>query len=160
MITELGIAGDDPEKVGYYVGLMVSFNVSPRCHHPLTRCQFSLFYATEALTIYHWSRLSDRIGRKPVLLFGLAGVALSLILIGFSRSYWWLLVARCLCGALNGNMGVAKSAVGELTDKTNIAQAFAMMPAIWSVGGTIAYVCCLFRDFSTPAQFYPCSDQS
>lgn len=88
----------------------------------------------------YWSRLSDRIGRKPVLLIGLSGIAISMTLLGLARSFWPFVIARCLSGALNGNVGVAKSAIGELADKTNVAQAFAFMPVVWAIGVTIAYV--------------------
>jgi MFS family permease len=93
---------------------------------------------TEAMTVLHWSRLSDRIGRKPVLLIGLFGLTISMLFVGLSKSFWALVLSRMLCGALNGNTGVTKSAMGEITDSTNVAQAFALMPITWSVGVTIA----------------------
>ena len=43
-------------------------------------------------------------------------------------------------GALNGNTGVMKSMVGELTDSTNSAQAFALLPLTWAIGVTFGYV--------------------
>jgi MFS family permease len=88
--------------------------------------------------VLYWSRLSDRIGRKPVLLIGLFGISLSMLLVGFSKSFAMLVLSRMLCGALNGNTGVAKSVTGELTDNTNVAQAFALMPITWAAGITIA----------------------
>jgi MFS family permease len=45
-----------------------------------------LHYIAEAATVLQWSRLSDHIGRKPVLLFSLLGTAVSMILFGLSRS--------------------------------------------------------------------------
>ena len=50
----------------------------------------SLYFAAEAATILQWSRLSDCIGRKPVLLCGLLGTIISIILFGLSRSFWTL----------------------------------------------------------------------
>jgi hypothetical protein len=63
--------------------------------------------------------------------------------------------SRSLCGLLNGNIGkyilssvipvphykigVTKSVIGELTDSTNRAQAFALMPMVWASGTTIGY---------------------
>ncbi|KAJ7910235.1 major facilitator superfamily domain-containing protein, partial [Mycena leptocephala] len=44
---------------------------------------------------------------------------------------------RCLAGLLNGNVGVIKSMMGELTDSTNIAQGMALMPVVWSTGATV-----------------------
>ncbi|KAF8813402.1 hypothetical protein BYT27DRAFT_6370181 [Phlegmacium glaucopus] len=43
-----------------------------------------------------------------------------------------IVISRCLCGLLNGNIGVMKSCMGELTDPTNRAEAFALMPVIWA----------------------------
>ncbi|KAG1770919.1 major facilitator superfamily domain-containing protein [Suillus occidentalis] len=107
-------------KVGYYAGLIES-----------------LFFATQALTILQWSRTSDRIGRKPVLLLGIFGLSLSMLCFGLSRTLLGLILSRCITGALNGNIGVMKSMMGELTDSTNMAQGFSLMPIAWSLGATL-----------------------
>lgn len=49
-----------------------------------------------------WGRLSDKIGRKPVLIAGLAGTALSMLIFGFAPSLPVALLARALGGLLNG----------------------------------------------------------
>jgi hypothetical protein len=41
---------------------------------------------------------------------------------------------------LNGNVGVMKSMMGEITDSTNRAQGFALLPITWQLGGTLGYV--------------------
>lgn len=46
----------------------------------------------EALFVFQWSRLSDHIGRKPVLLVGVAGLFLSMISFGLSKTFWGLVV--------------------------------------------------------------------
>ncbi|KAF7964730.1 hypothetical protein HWV62_3520 [Athelia sp. TMB] len=74
------------------------------------------------MTVMYWSRLSDQVGRKPVLTTGLFGLSLSMICFGLSKTFWALLGSRCLAGALNGNIGVMKSMMAEITDSTNIAQ--------------------------------------
>jgi MFS family permease len=61
-----------------------------------------------------WGGLSDRIGRKPVLLMGCLGTIASLIVVGFSPNFWVALFGRFLGGALNGNIGVIQTMVGEL----------------------------------------------
>jgi len=66
--------------------------------------------------------------------------------------------SRCLCGFLNGNIGmlywgnarspgltvsvsgVMKSVMGELTDSSNRAEGFALLPVVWSAGGTLGYI--------------------
>lgn len=109
--------------------MLVSYRLSPH--------QQSIFFATQALTVLHWSRISDRVGRKPVILVGLFGLSLSMYLFGLSRTFWGLVISRSLAGALNGNIGVIKSMMAELTDSTNLARAYAYQPISWSSGATI-----------------------
>ena len=47
--------------------------------------------------------------------------------------------SRCIAGLLNGNMGVAKTMMGELTDSTNRAQVSGLFPLVWALGATIGY---------------------
>ncbi|KAF9237646.1 MFS general substrate transporter [Melanogaster broomeanus] len=121
LIGELGITGGDDRKIGYYAGLIDS-----------------LFFVAQAATVLQWSRLSDLIGRKPVLLIGLLGLSLSNFAFGLSRTFGTLIISRCIAGFLNGNVGVMKSIIGDITDHTNVAQAFSMLPAIFCIGATIA----------------------
>ncbi|KAH8102773.1 MFS general substrate transporter [Phellopilus nigrolimitatus] len=120
LVKSLDVTGGDERKVGYYAGLVES-----------------LFFASEALTVLYWSHLSDLIGRRPIVLMGFAGLSISMIGFGLSRTFFWLICSRCLAGLLNGNSGVIKSMIGELTDYSNMAQAFAFMPVVWSVGAAI-----------------------
>lgn len=118
LIREIGITRGDDAAVGYYVGLIDS-----------------LFYLAQAPTVLGWSRLSDHIGRKPVLLIGLTGACISMICFGFSTTFWSLVMSRCMWGVLNGNIGVMKIVMGELTDSTNMAKGFALIPMAWLTGG-------------------------
>ncbi|KAL4072613.1 major facilitator superfamily domain-containing protein [Scleroderma yunnanense] len=113
----------------------------------------SLFFATQAVTILHWSRLSDHIGRKPVILIGLFGLSVSMYCFGLSTTFVGLVLSRALNGALNGNVGIMKSMVAEITDETNIAQAYAFMPLAWSSGGTLGPLIGGF--LSRPADRFP-----
>ncbi|KDR78787.1 hypothetical protein GALMADRAFT_244334 [Galerina marginata CBS 339.88] len=136
LISELDITGGDERKVGYYAGLIES-----------------LFFATEAMTVLQWSRASDHLGRKPVLLTGLLGITVSMLSFGLSRTFWALVVSRCLTGLLNGNIGVMKSVMGELTDSTNRAEGFALMPVVWGFGATMGPL--LGGSLSHPRERFP-----
>ena len=62
----------------------------------------SAFAIAEFSTGFLWGRLSDKIGRKPILLTGMAGTGLSMLLFGLSSSFPVALFARALGGLLNG----------------------------------------------------------
>ncbi|KAF8886152.1 major facilitator superfamily domain-containing protein [Infundibulicybe gibba] len=136
LVSGLDITGGDERKVGYYAGLIQS-----------------LFFLAEAIMVMQWSRLSDRVGRKPVLLFGLIGASLSMLLFGLSRTFWTLVISRCLCGLLNGNVGVMKSAMGELTNPSNRAQAYSLMSVVWAAGTTLGPL--MGGTFSRPHERFP-----
>jgi MFS family permease len=80
-------------------------------------------------------------------------MTLSMFLFGLSRSFSALVVSRSLVGLLNGNIGVLKSIMGEITDDTNAAQGLALIPIVWSTGSTIGYVLPCPQD-------YPCINNS
>ncbi|KAH9005475.1 major facilitator superfamily domain-containing protein [Lactarius hatsudake] len=120
LVKELPIVSGDERKVGYYTGIIVSAH-----------------FAAEAATVLHWNRLSDHIGRKPVLLLCLVGETLAVIVFGLSRSFWALVFSRVLQGAFKGYIGTVKSMVAELTDETNVARGFSMLPMAWSLGYAI-----------------------
>ncbi|PSR72937.1 hypothetical protein PHLCEN_2v11174 [Hermanssonia centrifuga] len=136
LIRDVGITHGDETRVGYYVGVMQS-----------------IFFATQAMTVLHWSRLSDHVGRKPVIMIGLLGLSLSMYCFGLSKTFWGAVLSRSLNGALNGNIGVLKSMIAEITDSTNLAQAYAYLPIAWSTGGTLGPIIGGF--LSRPTERFP-----
>jgi len=98
----------------------------------------SSFSVAESLVCPLWGALSDRIGRKPVLLIGMAGTMVSILLMGLAPNFWFALAARSLGGALNGNIGVIQTIVGEVCkNPEHEPRAFAMMPIVWLLGTII-----------------------
>ena len=61
----------------------------------------SSFALAESLTGLAWGGVSDKIGRKPVLLIGCAGTLISLLIVGFSTNFWVALAGRALGGLLS-----------------------------------------------------------
>ncbi|KAI0409051.1 major facilitator superfamily domain-containing protein [Xylaria palmicola] len=112
---------DDASKISFYAGMVTS---------AFTFAEFS--------TGLLWGRLSDKIGRKPVLLTGLAGTAVSVLVFGFAPNLTVALIARAIGGLLNGNMGVLQSTISELvTVKEYQPRAFTIMPVVWCLGSII-----------------------
>ncbi|KAH6658999.1 major facilitator superfamily domain-containing protein [Truncatella angustata] len=98
----------------------------------------SAFALAEASMGMYWGGLSDRVGRKPVLLLGCVGTMFSLILVGFATNIWVALAGRAIGGFLNGNIGVIQTMVSELvTKKEHEPRAYSVMPFVWSVGTII-----------------------
>src|SRR5438132_13278431 len=54
-----------------------------------------------------WGRLSDRYGRRPILMSSLAGACVSYLLLGCARNIGWLLASRILAGLMAGNIAAA-----------------------------------------------------
>lgn len=84
MILSFDITSDT-RQIAVYVGMVTS-----------------AFAFAEFSSGVAWGRISDRVGRKPVLLAGLAGTALSMLVFGFASSLPVALLGRALGGLLNG----------------------------------------------------------
>ncbi|MCJ1386081.1 hypothetical protein MMC17_009206 [Xylographa soralifera] len=132
-----GFLGDQ-SNASFYAGILISS-----------------FAFSEALTGMFWGTLSDRVGRKPVLLLGCAGTMLSMLLMGFATNFWMALFGRALGGLLNGNIGVIQTMVGELVgDRPQYEpRAYAVMPFVWTIGTIIGPAISGF--LCNPCQTYP-----
>jgi MFS family permease len=98
----------------------------------------STFAFCQVLTSFNWGKFADQHGRKPTLLIGLTGSICSLLMLGFSKNYYWALGARSLMGLLNGNVAVLRTMIGEVaTERRHQAIAFSTMPLIFQVGCVI-----------------------
>jgi MFS family permease len=101
-----------------------------------------------------WGRVSDRIGRKPVLIMGLFGTAISMITFGFSKSLPTAIISRALGGLLNGNVGVLQTTVAELvTKKEHQPRAYSIMPFVWCLGSIIGPA--MGGALAMPCEAYP-----
>ncbi|KAF7348646.1 Protein ZINC INDUCED FACILITATOR-LIKE 1 [Mycena venus] len=147
-VRDTGITGGDERKTGYWAGVLES-----------------VFFVAEFLSVFSWGRASDRFGRRPILLLGPLGLALSLIGFGSSKTFLSLVFWRCLQGVFNGNIGrlqflwnawhllmlsnclgvvktvmvekINRRARAKVADATNLAQVMALTPLAWSSGSTL-----------------------
>jgi MFS transporter, DHA1 family, tetracycline resistance protein len=81
-----------------------------------------------------WGRLSDRRGRKPVLLASLFGIALSYLWLAFASSLWALFAARGLAGVMAGNIAAAQAYVADVTPAERRAQGMGLIGAAFGLG--------------------------
>ncbi len=81
-----------------------------------------------------WGRLSDRFGRRRILLLTTAGTALSYLLWIYSGSFWVLVVSRLLGGIMSGNLAVATAAVADITDARNRSRGMALIGVAFGLG--------------------------
>jgi DHA1 family tetracycline resistance protein-like MFS transporter len=79
-------------------------------------------------------RLSDRYGRRPVLLIGFSGLALSFFVTGLATALWMLLVVRLFSGAMQSNIAVANAYVADITPPAERAKSFGKLGAMLGMG--------------------------
>jgi DHA1 family tetracycline resistance protein-like MFS transporter len=78
--------------------------------------------------------LSDRFGRRPVLLISLFGLGFDYLVLAFAPNIWWLFVARVVSGLTAAGMVVANAYIADVTPAEKRAQTFGLIGAAWGVG--------------------------
>jgi DHA1 family tetracycline resistance protein-like MFS transporter len=81
--------------------------------------------------------LSDRHGRRPLLLVGFCGLALSFIVTGLAHALWMLIAVRLVSGALQANAAVANAYVADITAPADRARRFGLIGAMFGLGFTL-----------------------
>lgn len=100
--------GDIPsENVGFWAGAIES-----------------LFSLVQMLLMILYGRLADRLGRKPVLVFSLAGVSVATALFGLSTSLWQMIFFRCFAGVFAGTVVTIRTMISENCSKATQGRAF------------------------------------
>ena len=106
-----------------------------------------------------WGRLSDRVGRRPVLLISLAGAVVAYGALGLAHNVWALFAARAAGGLMAGNISAAFAYVADVTSRDNRAKGMGVIGAAFglgfiagpAIGGILAGSDPVHADFRTPA---------
>ena len=106
-----------------------------------------------------WGSLSDRKGRRPVLMIGMAGSIISYLWLGFADSLWVIFAARAMNGLMAGNISAAFAYMADVTSRENRAKGMGLIGAAFglgfiagpAIGGILAGSDPTNADFQTPA---------
>jgi DHA1 family tetracycline resistance protein-like MFS transporter len=107
-------------------------------HYGASPIAVGLIYATVAFVALFaspfWGRLSDRIGRKGVLLAAQIASAIGFTLLGIGGALWVIYVARAIEGLGGGGLGVTQAYVSDVTTPDERARAFGLVGATFGIG--------------------------
>ncbi len=84
--------------------------------------------------------LSDKYGRRPVLLFSLLGFGIDYLFLSFAPTIWWLFVGRIIAGITGASMTTATAYIADISTEENRAQNFGMVGAAFGLGFIIGPV--------------------
>jgi DHA1 family tetracycline resistance protein-like MFS transporter len=85
-------------------------------------------------------RLSDRFGRRPILLLSIFGTFLGFLLLGFANALWMLFASRIIDGLTGGNLSVAQAYISDVTDAKDRSKGLGMIGAAFGLGFIIGPV--------------------
>ncbi len=117
VIPILGVYATDFGASGFEVGLLVA-----------------AYSAAQFLFSPVWGRLSDRIGRRPVLVISLVGSALGSLLTGLAPTLIWLYLGRIVDGASGASVAVAQASATDLADESERPRLMGLLGAAFALG--------------------------
>jgi multidrug resistance protein len=79
-------------------------------------------------------KISDRVGRRPVLLVSLMGTVIGFAVMGFARTLTWLFIARIVDGISGGNISTAQSYIADITSPEERSKAMGLIGAAFGMG--------------------------
>ena len=77
---------------------------------------------------------SDRVGRKPILVFSITGTAIGFLVLGAANSVWMLLLGRIIAGMCGGNISTAMACIADVTTKENRSRNMGLVGAAFGLG--------------------------
>jgi MFS family permease len=113
----------------------------------------SLFSLTQMLVMMFWGRVADRVGRKPVLVVSLVGVALSTSIFGLARNLWQMIVFRCLAGVFAGTILTVRTMISEHSTARTQARSFSWFAFAGNIGIFLGPL--IGGALAVPASLYP-----
>lgn len=94
----------------------------------------SSFFICQFISSLFLGLLSDRYGRRPILLFSCFASCVFSICFGLSTKLWMAILFRALAGLSNGSVGIAKTSIGEMSNRHNRVKAFTFVGLMFGIG--------------------------
>ena len=98
----------------------------------------SVYSLMQFLFVPVWGRVSDRVGRRPVLIWSIAGTVLSMgglgVGLAWSSSVFWLFAARVFGGIATANLGTASAYIADITKPEDRARGMGLIGAAFGLG--------------------------
>jgi DHA1 family tetracycline resistance protein-like MFS transporter len=116
---------------------------------------FSSYSLTQLLCAPLLGRLSDRVGRRPVLLGSIAGSAISYVVFAFAPNYAVLLLARSLSGVAAANYAIAQAYMADVSTPQERSKAMGLVGAAFGLGFVLGPALGFMLVFSPLAHFGP-----
>lgn len=101
---------------------------------------FAVYSLMSMLAAPVWGRLSDRVGRRPVLMASMAAAALAYLWLGLATRLWMLFAARAFAGICAGNIAAAQAYIADVTPPEKRARGMGMIGAAFGLGFIIGPV--------------------
>ncbi|MEE3095230.1 MAG: MFS transporter, partial [Pseudomonadota bacterium] len=95
---------------------------------------FSIFSLAQFLTAPLWGLLSDKIGRKPVILISFLGSTAAYLWLAFADTLLTIYLARIFAGVMNGWLATSQAFVADVTDEEGRAKGMGMLGAAFGLG--------------------------
>ncbi|HKC64618.1 MAG TPA: MFS transporter [Pyrinomonadaceae bacterium] len=109
------------------------FNASPR----MVGLLFASYSIMQLIFTPVLGRLSDRHGRRPILLISLLGTCAGFLILGFATTLWMLFLGRIIDGISGGNISTAQAYIADITTPENRAKGMGLIGAAFGLGFTL-----------------------
>lgn len=110
-------------------------------HYGATALELSILGASFSILQFlftpFWGSLSDRVGRRPIILISLLGSTISYLIFGLAPNYAWLLAARAFGGLFAANISAANAYIADVTKPEDRAKGMGLIGAAFGIGFTL-----------------------
>ena len=95
---------------------------------------YSIYSFAQLIFAPVWGGLSDRIGRRPIMLMSTLGASFAYVLFGLAHALWLLFVSRLIAGVMGGNISTAQAYVADVTTPEERAKGMGLIGAAFGIG--------------------------